>query len=112
MSVIAIRIKCIFTNMKVLLILYVCLLLTVEDINYTNFKETMELSTFFLVFYLLSHRLFAVVVGLILRISLRKRFIPDGTFTIHFGWVSYRGPFDGSQLVFADVMWRNPPLFR
>jgi len=80
--------------------------------NYTTFKETMKLATFFLVLYFLAHRLAAVVVGLILRICLRKRLIPDGSFTIHFGWISYRGPFDSSQLVFANIMWRNPPIFK
>lgn len=70
------------------------------------------MATFFLLLYLFAHRLAAVIVGLILRIALRKRLIPDGTFTIHMGWFSYRGPFDGSQIVISNLMWRNPPLFR
>lgn len=66
------------------------------------------------IFFLIGHRVVGYILGLILRVVLRKSFqaASDGKFEIYIGWVSYRGFLDRNQLVISNIMWLNPPEFR
>lgn len=66
------------------------------------------------IFFLISHRVIGYLLGLILRVILRKSFqaASDGKFEIYIGWVSYRGLLDRNQLVISNLMWLNPPEFK
>lgn len=71
--------------------------------------STYRLPAALLIIGLVAHRIAAFILGVIIRRILSKTFKYTGRFDIHIGWISYRGIFDGNQLIIRNIVWRNPP---
>lgn len=75
-------------------------------------KAVIRTLSFMAFFILTAHRILASIAGVVLRVMLRGRFQSDGSFDIYCDWVSYRGFWDKNELVFGNLLWRNPPEFK
>lgn len=78
----------------------------------STLKAVIHTLSFSVFVWLTSHRIFASVVGGLIRMLLRGTYTSDGSFDIYCDWISYRGIWDKNELVFSNLVWRNPPEFK
>lgn len=63
------------------------------------------------------HRILGYLAGAALRFRFKRRQRNvlgnknPGLYDIHFGWLSIRLGFDRSQIIFHNIVWRNPPAY-